>query len=548
MTRTLTLFAACTLFVGCSNTLNEEGPGNFELDAMLDLGTPDMLPPPPQGTDVVINEVSATDDYVELFNRGPAVDLSGWAIADDGYDASAPDTADHRFVLGTGVVQTGARVVLEDLPFGIGGGDAIRLLDPADRVIDMVNWDEGGADPAVCRLPDRLGDFHRCRATPGSTNLRPQSGPEPAPEPRCGDGQIGPGEMCDGETFADRTCASFGLGAGRLRCADDCQDVILDDCQPADPDAAPVRINEAASVGDDFIELINISDAPVDLSGWSVADGGYDAEDPETADSRYVIPAETMLMPGAFLLLVKGVDHAFGLGGEEGVWLFDAAGALIDETRWPDGAADPAWCRAQDGMSAFETCAATPGAPNQPAPEPRCGDDRIDGDETCDGADLAEQTCVTQGFSGGTLGCNAECDGFNTDDCVAAMAQVVLNEVTSSGDDTIEIYNAGDAPADLTGWAVADAGYDAEDPATAGHRHGLAGVLDPGEYRVLIKDVDHPFGLGGEDGVRLFDAEAQLVDQAAWPDDAATTSWCRRPNATGPFMTCDAATFGASNE
>ncbi|MFN8543678.1 MAG: DUF1566 domain-containing protein [Candidatus Binatia bacterium] len=38
-----------------------------------------------------------------------------------------------------------------------------------------------------------------------------------------------------------------------------------------------------------------------------------------------------------------------------------------------------------------------------------CGDDRIDGGESCDGANLGGQSCVARGFPGGTLGCTALC-------------------------------------------------------------------------------------------------------------------------------------------
>ena len=128
------------------------------------------------------------------------------------------------------------------------------------------------------------------------------------------------------------------------------------------------------------------------------------------------------------------------------------------------------------------------------------------------------------------------------------MPIVMLNEVTSSGDDAIEIYNAGDAPADLAGWAIADDGYDPSDAETAQRLHALDGSLPAGEYRVLVKGIDHAFGLGGEDGLRLFDADGRIVDQTAWADDAAAISWCRQPNATGQLMACDVATFGAPND
>jgi hypothetical protein len=46
-----------------------------------------------------------------------------------------------------------------------------------------------------------------------------------------------------------------------------------------------------------------------------------------------------------------------------------------------------------------------------------CGNDTVEGTEVCDGADLAGETCITRGFTGGTLGCAATCLSFVTSGC-----------------------------------------------------------------------------------------------------------------------------------
>jgi hypothetical protein len=48
---------------------------------------------------------------------------------------------------------------------------------------------------------------------------------------------------------------------------------------------------------------------------------------------------------------------------------------------------------------------------------PVCGDGVAQGAEACDGTDLAGQTCLTQGFEGGTLACLGGCTGFDTTAC-----------------------------------------------------------------------------------------------------------------------------------
>ncbi|MGD2116382.1 MAG: hypothetical protein PVG07_15110, partial [Acidobacteriota bacterium] len=49
--------------------------------------------------------------------------------------------------------------------------------------------------------------------------------------------------------------------------------------------------------------------------------------------------------------------------------------------------------------------------------EPVCGNGVIEAGEVCDGANLGGETCQSQGFTGGTLACNASCTGFDTSGC-----------------------------------------------------------------------------------------------------------------------------------
>ncbi|HQL56825.1 MAG TPA: hypothetical protein PLN07_04390 [Myxococcota bacterium] len=45
-----------------------------------------------------------------------------------------------------------------------------------------------------------------------------------------------------------------------------------------------------------------------------------------------------------------------------------------------------------------------------------CGNGAIEGGEDCDGSELGSATCVTEGFTGGVLGCNSDCT-FDTSAC-----------------------------------------------------------------------------------------------------------------------------------
>ena len=59
---------------------------------------------------------------------------------------------------------------------------------------------------------------------------------------------------------------------------------------------------------------------------------------------------------------------------------------------------------------------------------PVCGNDSVEGNEACDGLDLAGEDCVSLGFDDGVLGCNADCSGFDTRACEQAECGDDLRE------------------------------------------------------------------------------------------------------------------------
>ncbi len=60
------------------------------------------------------------------------------------------------------------------------------------------------------------------------------------------------------------------------------------------------------------------------------------------------------------------------------------------------------------GSFAFAGCSVIPTV---------CGDGLIEGNEVCDGGNLGGATCGSEGCTGGSLACNATCDGFDTSAC-----------------------------------------------------------------------------------------------------------------------------------
>jgi Lamin Tail Domain len=145
---------------------------------------------------------------------------------------------------------------------------------------------------------------------------------------------------------------------------------------------------------------------------------------------------------------------------------------------------------------------------------------------------------------------------------------IVINEVEANGGvpgDWIELFNKGTAAVDISGWQM----IDNQDVPTASHPAYVfptGTTIAAGGYLALDQlgagNSTFNYGLGsGADSVRLFvgptnlvlDPTSTIIDQFAWTS-AATTTWGRCANGTGPFVVQPAgvpattsATKGAAN-
>jgi cysteine-rich repeat protein len=69
------------------------------------------------------------------------------------------------------------------------------------------------------------------------------------------------------------------------------------------------------------------------------------------------------------------------------------------------------------------------------SPAVQCGDGTIDSGEACDGTELNSQTCQSQGFVGGGLSCDNNCE-FDTSDCLSQVCGNGQIENTEQCDDS----------------------------------------------------------------------------------------------------------------
>ncbi len=147
-------------------------------------------------------------------------------------------------------------------------------------------------------------------------------------------------------------------------------------------------INELQPQGAEWIELVNASDADVDLEGYGLCD--EDAVGACEIAEAIRFPAGTTLKAGEFLLILTDQDPALGVGPQsaclggvtscfyapwkisaadgETIRLVDGADEEVSSLTFPPGVtADEteSWGLLPDGQGEPFILAATPGAPNQ---------------------------------------------------------------------------------------------------------------------------------------------------------------------------------------
>ena len=140
--------------------------------------------------------------------------------------------------------------------------------------------------------------------------------------------------------------------------------------EPRDEDAARIRIAELmvknrATLPDedgdfpDWIELENISDTAVDLTGWLLRDS--------ESKPFWTFPEARLEAGERMLLFASGKNRpghiGFSLSAGEMLQLYTDLGAPVQELLCPDGEADRSWL--PDGSGGWTECLyPTPGLPN----------------------------------------------------------------------------------------------------------------------------------------------------------------------------------------
>jgi hypothetical protein len=353
----------------------------------------------------------------------------------------------------------------------------------------------------------------------------------------CNDGNACTADACDGTancvhtplagtacsdgnacTQGDQCMAGACAGGASLPAGAACGEALA--CSGSSAECLPARIvvNEVESNGGtpgDWVELYNAGATPVDVSGWRFKDNDD--------THAYAIPSGTSLPAGGYFVLEEAA-FGFGLGGADSARLFGPTGTTpIDSHTWTAHAAST-YGRCPNGTGSFTSTPSSKAAANDCTPP-------ADGGVGDGGSDGGVGDGGTDGGTDGGAG-----DG--------GVAQVVLNEIESNGGtpgDWVELYNAGSAAADVSGWRFKDG-----DDTHAFYTIPTGTQIASGGYFVL-EEAAFGFGLGGADSARLFGPTGTTpIDSYAWTAHAAST-YGRCPNGTGAF-TSTPSTKAAAND
>ncbi|MCE7552129.1 lamin tail domain-containing protein [Streptomyces thermodiastaticus] len=121
----------------------------------------------------------------------------------------------------------------------------------------------------------------------------------------------------------------------------------------------------------------------------------------------------------------------------------------------------------------------------------------------------------------------------------AGYQNVRINEVTSSDNDTVELYNAGSTAVDISGWKMSDDSFSPRSFTPSATTIAAGGFIT----------FDSPKGLGDSDKLVIYTAGGAVVDRVEWATDKAKPAMARcGGDGTGAWVTTvKATTFGAAN-
>lgn len=314
------------------------------------------------------------DEFIELFNpTGAAINIGGWIIRDSQSCAQTP-VRNRATISSNTVLEAGQHVLLAsnanstvngpDMTFapGIADDGGLALLDLSNNVIDQVGMCISTAYREGTNLTPLAGDSNQSyERRPGGATACYDTGNNAGDfvriSPSNPQNKTSPITRCSGVPIATPTRTATRTPTRTATRA---------------PTAIPgfVVINEflphplsdwnqdgTIDVGDEFVELMNLSTVSVNIANWKLDNGAN--------TTQFVLPNVTML-PRQILVFFRFETSLPLPDGGGSVRLVKPDGRTADIFNYPPvEAGDVSWCRLLSGTGFLTfTCPPTPGRPN----------------------------------------------------------------------------------------------------------------------------------------------------------------------------------------
>jgi hypothetical protein len=342
-----------------------------------------LAPTPVPAMSVIINEVawggtlySSSDEWIELYNPGSQpVNLSGWRLisSDNSPDILLTGTIPAAGFYLLEVREAATSIAADQLYSGnlSNEGETLRLYSPSGNLVDTANldggsWNGGSGSPAYGSMERRLGYTDGLFSWITNTGVL-RNGLDAGNNPINGTPKsanwanlVTPTRTVTPTATRTPTRASSPTITRTPTLIRDF--VILNEVLPHA--LTDLNGDGKADVGDEYIELINLSNITVSLQGWLLDD-----YDPSTRS--YALPA-VLMSPGQKLAFFASQTGQYLNDGGDSVVLIRPGGKPADILTYPVvSPIGQAWCRVPDGVGTwYYGCLPTPNQSNLYQPNP----------------------------------------------------------------------------------------------------------------------------------------------------------------------------------
>ena len=330
--------------------------------------------------------------------------------------------------------------------------------------------------------------------------------------------------------------------------------VVLNEILPA-PHAVDWDSDGRADSSDEWVELLNLENRPVNLRGWAlddIADGG---------SSPWVISRDLWLSAGGYLVLFK---HETGLtlnNDGDAVRLLRPGGFVVDETQFPPMAYDRSWSRTVDGIWT-NGYPPSPGQDNRPGVPMSTRTATFTRTHTFTRTASSTKTPTLTRTATRTKTLTQTRTATRTPSPIPSPtpdlhARVALNEVLpapsatdwdSDGkadflDEWVEVFNPEVRTIDLAGWRLDDA-----EGGSKSYVLPPGSMIPPGGHSVLFRRQTGIALNNDGDTVRLIRPDSSVADEFYYDDSPGSDrSYCRIPDGSGGWTRDCRVTPGKAN-